>query len=75
MTIATTTSTDTDTYPSKPMQSGRGGLMQVTQAQWFSYYLHKRPDEFSPLLHVGELLQEFVVDAWAQSDQSLGGPL
>ena len=59
-TIATTTSTDADTYPSKPTQSGRGGSMQITQAQW--------PDEFSLLLHAGELLQEFVVDAWVQTE-------
>ena len=67
-TIATTTSTDTDIYPSKPTQSGRGGSMRVTQAQWFSYYLHKWPDEFSLLLHAGELLQEFIVDVWAQTE-------
>ncbi len=36
--------------------------------QWYSYYLHECPDQFSVLHHTGELLQEFIVDAWAQTE-------
>ena len=51
-----------------PTQRGKGGLTRVSQAQWYSYYLHERPDQFSVLHHAGELLQEFIVDAWAQTE-------
>jgi len=49
-------------------QRGKGGSTRVSQAQWYSYYLHERPEQFSLLHHAGELLQEFIVDAWAQTE-------
>jgi len=51
-----------------PQQRGRGGSTRVTQAQWYTYYLHSRPTDFNLLLRAATLLQEFVVDAWAQTE-------
>jgi hypothetical protein len=57
-----------DEYAVAPVQRGKGGSTRVSQAQWYSYYLHERHNQFSLLLRAGELLQEFVVDAWAQTE-------
>lgn len=55
------------TTPSQ-IQRGRGGSSRVSQAQWYSYYLHERRNQTSLTLRAGELLQEWIVDAWAQTE-------
>lgn len=42
----------------------------VTQTCYYSYQLHSRADEFSTILRAGRLLQQYIVDMWAVSDQS-----
>ena len=42
----------------------------VTQAEWFCYRLFPYVDEFFHLFMTGKLLQEFIVDAWAITEQS-----
>jgi len=42
----------------------------VTQAEWFRYRLFPRVDESLHLFMAGKLLQEFIVDAWAITEQS-----
>ena len=46
---------------------GRGRL---TQTRFYAYRLHPRHNEFSTILHAGKLLQQYIVDAWASSDQT-----
>ncbi|KAE8240488.1 hypothetical protein A4X13_0g7779 [Tilletia indica] len=41
----------------------------VTQAAFYSYHIHDR-EGFSTILHGQRLFQEFMVDAWAQIEQS-----
>jgi hypothetical protein len=42
----------------------------VTQAEWFRYRLFPRVDESLHLFMAGKLLQEFIVDGWAITEQS-----
>lgn len=43
----------------------------VTQQQYYAYHLHFRSDELFKTLHrSGRLFQEYIVDAYAQIDQS-----
>ena len=42
----------------------------VTQLEWFRYRLFTRRDESSHLFMAGKLFQEFIVDAWAITEQS-----
>ena len=42
----------------------------LTQTRFYAYRLHPRPNEFSTILHAGKLLQQYIVDAWASSDQT-----
>ena len=42
----------------------------LTQTRFYAYRLHPRPNEFSTILHAGKLLQQYMVDAWACSDQT-----
>ena len=42
----------------------------VTQMEWFCYRLFPRVDESLHLFMSGKLLQEFIVDAWAITEQS-----
>ena len=41
----------------------------VTQMNWFCYRLFPRVDESLHLFMAGKLLQEFIVDAWALTEQ------
>ena len=42
----------------------------VTQMEWFGYRLFPRIHETQHLFKAGKLLQEFIVDAWALTEQS-----
>ena len=42
----------------------------VTQAEWYRYRLFPRVGESPHLFMAGKLLQEFIVDAWAITEQS-----
>ena len=42
----------------------------VTQMEWFCYRLFPHRYESSHLFMSGKLLQEFIVDAWAITEQS-----
>ena len=42
----------------------------VTQTEWYRYRLFPRVDESLHLFMAGKLLQEFIVDAWAITEQS-----
>lgn len=42
---------------------------KLTLTRWTAFRLHDRRHEFSTILHGGRLLQEFMVDMWAQADQ------
>ncbi|OSC97528.1 hypothetical protein PYCCODRAFT_1351115, partial [Trametes coccinea BRFM310] len=41
----------------------------LTQTRFHAFRLHPRLYEFSTLLRAGRLLQEYIVDAWASSEQ------
>ena len=41
----------------------------VTQRQWYAYHLHIRMQP-TTLFYAGSLFQQFIVDAWAQLEQS-----
>ena len=43
---------------------------RLTQTRFYAYRLHPRHNEFSTILHAGKLLQQYIVDAWASSDQT-----
>ena len=42
----------------------------VTQMEWFGYRLFPRINESQHIFRAGKLLQEFIVDAWALTEQS-----
>jgi len=42
----------------------------VTQLQWYAYRLHPRNTEASTIFQAGKLFQQFMVDAWAQMEES-----
>ncbi|GJE95688.1 ATP-dependent DNA helicase [Phanerochaete sordida] len=42
---------------------------KLTLTRWAAFRLHDRQGEFSTILRSGRLLQEFMVDMWAQADQ------
>ncbi|CAG8811364.1 23626_t:CDS:1, partial [Cetraspora pellucida] len=42
----------------------------LTQMDFYSFRLFSRHTEFSSILHGGKLLQEFMVDAWAVTEQN-----
>ena len=46
------------------------GKGRLTQTRFYAYRLHPRPNEFSTILRAGKLLQQYIVDAWASSDQT-----
>ncbi|KAI0056662.1 hypothetical protein BV25DRAFT_1864431, partial [Artomyces pyxidatus] len=52
--------------PDKPPESRR----RLTQSRFYSYQLHPRDTEFSLILRGGRLLQQYIVDAWASTDQN-----
>lgn len=43
---------------------------RLTQMQFYSYRIFERPTEYSTILRVGKLFQEFIVDAWAATEQN-----
>ncbi|XP_058217651.1 uncharacterized protein LOC131328777 isoform X1 [Rhododendron vialii] len=43
---------------------------RLTQLQFYSYRLFERPKEYSTILRSGKLFQEFLVDAWAATEQN-----
>ncbi|XP_058219883.1 uncharacterized protein LOC131330353 [Rhododendron vialii] len=43
---------------------------RLTQLQFYSYRLFERPNEYSTILRSGKLFQEFLVDAWAATEQN-----
>ena len=47
-----------------------GAGRSLTQTRFYAYRLHPRHNEFSTILHAGKLLQQYMVDAWASSDQT-----
>jgi hypothetical protein len=47
-----------------------GDQVRVTQMQYYSYFLQYRLEYFNTLLYAGRLLQEYIVDAYAQIEQS-----
>ncbi|TMC16756.1 MAG: hypothetical protein E6J34_19595 [Chloroflexi bacterium] len=43
----------------------------MSQRDYYSYHLHRRSTSSSKILHhAGRLLQEFIVDAYAQIEQN-----
>lgn len=50
-------------------QPDRSHPRRLTLTRWAAYRLFDRTDEFSTILYGGRLLQEFMVDMWAQADQ------
>ena len=49
---------------------GGEGKRRLTQTRFYAYRLHQRVGEFSTILHAGKLLQQYIIDAWASSDQT-----
>ena len=49
-------------------RTGRAGSTRVTQAQFASFYMFKRPTCFNTILLCGRLFQEYLVDFWAQTE-------
>ncbi|XP_057482346.1 uncharacterized protein LOC130769157 isoform X2 [Actinidia eriantha] len=43
---------------------------RLTQLQFYSYRLFERSTEYSTILRAGKLFQEFLVDAWAATEQN-----
>ncbi|XP_026420322.1 uncharacterized protein LOC113316331 [Papaver somniferum] len=44
--------------------------INLSQMQFYSYYLFQRHSEYSTILRGGKLFQEFLVDAWASTEQN-----
>jgi len=53
-----------------PVPQGNQHSSNVSQRYYYAYCLHARPGEPSIIFHGGNLLQEYVVDAWASCEQS-----
>ncbi|PIC23966.1 hypothetical protein B9Z55_017476 [Caenorhabditis nigoni] len=49
-------------------QNGQGGTTKMSAREFYSYYLHIRPN-FSPLHHAKKLFQQFCVDVWTKIEQ------
>jgi hypothetical protein len=43
---------------------------RLTQSRYYAYYLFERAHEFSTILRGGRLLQQFLVDNWAMTEQN-----
>lgn len=43
---------------------------RLTQMEFYSHRLFQRPSEYSTILRAGKLFQEFIVDAWAATEQN-----
>jgi hypothetical protein len=56
--------------PAHPGPSGRVRSANVSQRCYYAYRLHARPGEQPLLLRGGNLLQQYIVDAWASTEQS-----
>ena len=62
---------DPESEDGEGTESGEDGKSHsLMQTQFYAYRLHSRPNEFSTILRAGKLLQQYIVDAWASSDQS-----
>ena len=53
-----------------PGPGGRQRSEKVSQRCYYAYQLHGRSNEPSTILRGGRLLQQYVVDAWASTEQS-----
>ncbi|KAF6156534.1 hypothetical protein GIB67_011335, partial [Kingdonia uniflora] len=42
----------------------------LTQMEYYCYRLFERPTEYSPILRAGKLFQQFIVYAWASTEQN-----
>ncbi|PIC52798.1 hypothetical protein B9Z55_002756 [Caenorhabditis nigoni] len=49
-------------------QDGHGGTTKMSAREFYSYYLHIRPN-FSPLHYAKKLFQQFCVDVWTKIEQ------
>jgi hypothetical protein len=56
--------------PTHQTADGRRRAPNVTQRCYYSYRLHPQPGEQPPLFWGGNLLQEYVVDAWTSIEQN-----
>src|SRR5271156_695035 len=56
--------------PAHPGPSGNVRSANVSQRCYYAYRLHARPGEQPLLLRGGNLLQQYIVDAWASTEQS-----
>lgn len=56
----------------KQWNASQGGpsSTRLTQLQYYSYRMFQRDTEYSTILRAGKLFQEFVVDAWAATEQN-----
>ena len=52
------------------VQYDRPSTDRRTQMDFYSYHLFERPTEYSTILRGGKLFQEFLVDAWAATEQN-----
>ena len=51
--------------------AGEGGCSNTVSSQWYyTYWLHQRPNEPTTVLRGGKMLQQYVVNAWASTEQS-----
>lgn len=51
--------------------AGEGGRSNTVSSRcYYAYRLHQRPNEPTTVLRGGKLLQQYVVDAWASTEQS-----
>ncbi len=44
--------------------------LSLTQVRYYAYQLQMHPTEFSTILRGGHLLQQYIIDMWAASEQS-----
>ncbi|XP_052189897.1 uncharacterized protein LOC127799715 [Diospyros lotus] len=52
------------------VQYDRPSTDLLTQMDFYNYHLFERPTEYSTILRGGKLFQEFLVDAWAATEQN-----
>lgn len=50
-------------------ESGDPSSRKLSQTRYYAWQLHSRPTEFSTILRGGRLLQQYIVDMWAVSEQ------
>ena len=52
------------------VERGIWSKTRLTQLQFYCYRIFQRPTEYSTILRGGKLFQEFIVDAWAATEQN-----